>query len=474
MCKELIDHYRAGFPCFWIATSEPDRVKTTIQRAIADFQFKDGGNADVSAWNCLDASGPNPGLAPLADLTMHSGRAVKFLYNFHWFIDKPNVIQTIQDSFPVWASENKAIVIVSPSIKIPAELEKDFNIINLPLPNEDEITNAITVACPGAVKMPKGDELKRIVSTSKGLGRRELQNVYNLSLVQKQKFDVEVINDYRSQAIKKSGLAEVIKPDIKPEDVIGYDVPRDFVMSTINNPAAKGVLFIGPPGCGKTTIIKSFVAASGKIGINVNTGSLFSKYHGETDKNVRSLIELAWSLGDSYFIFDEMEKQFSGVGGSGGLDSGVTSRAISQFLEFFQNRPPGCYIGGTCNSITGLPPEYLRAGRWDTAPIYIGLPSEVVRNKIMDHYIDKFKLTSAQTKQRPKTDHWSGSEIETLCHNAEMRQSTLMDASRFVLPLYNTMKEDIIALEKWAEGRTIKGEDMAPALTVVGKRSIDI
>lgn len=473
MSQELIDHYRAGFPCFWIPTSEPDRVKTTIQKAVADFQFKDGGNADVSSWTCLDAAGPNPGLAPLADLTMADGRAIKFLYNFHWFIDKPNVIQTIQESFPVWASENKAIVIVSPTIKIPAELEKDFSIINLPLPSEDEIIHSIELASPGEEFMPKGNKLKRIVSTSKGLARRELQNVYNLSLVQKQKFDVQVINDYRSQTIKKSGLAEVIKPDIKPEDVIGYDVPRDFVMSTINNPSAKGVLFIGPPGCGKTTIIKSFVHASGKIGINVNTGSLFSKYQGETDKNVRSLIELAWSLGDSYFVFDEMEKQFSGVGGNSSLDSGVTSRAISQFLEFFQNRPPGCYIGGTANSITGLPPEYLRAGRWDTAPIYIGLPSEQVRNQIMDHYISKFGLTPKQVIKRPKTDHWSGSEIETLCHNAKMRQSTLMDASRFVLPLYNTMKEEIIQLEKWAEGRTIKGEDMAPA-TTVKKRSIDI
>jgi SpoVK/Ycf46/Vps4 family AAA+-type ATPase len=474
MCQQLIDHLRAGFPCYWINTSEADRVKTSVQEAIENFEFKDGSKAQVTSWNCLDSAGPMPGLQPLNELTSTQGRAVKFLYNFHWFIDKPPVIQTIQDSFSVWANEGKAIVVVAPVEKIPAELKNDFTMIELKLPDSEEIQEIIEHSSPAKEFMPKGKDLKQIVNASKGLPKRELQNVYNLSLVKEKRFDIKVINDYRSQAIKNSGLATVLEPTVKPEDIIGYDIPRDFVMSTIHNPNAKGVLFIGPPGCGKTMLVKSFAYASKKLTLMINTGQLFSKYHGETDKNVKALIDLAWSLGDSYFVFDEMEKQFAGVGGSSSMDSGVTSRAIGQFLEFFQNRPPGCYIGGTCNTFRGLPPEYLRAGRWDTAPIYIGLPNEKVRKKIMNHYIDKFQLTPNQCKVIPKTDHWSGSEIETLCHNAEMRGSTLIEASKFVLPLYTTMKEEIVGLEKWSEGRTIKSDDMIGEKVKLKKRRIDV
>jgi SpoVK/Ycf46/Vps4 family AAA+-type ATPase len=323
------------------------------------------------------------------------------------------------------------------------------------------------------LKPPKGKELDTIINSSKGLTRRELQNVYNLSIVENGRFDYETINDYRSQAVKKSGLATVLKPDVKPSDIIGYDIAREHVMATINNPNAKGVIFIGPPGCGKTMLIKSFIYASKKLGIMINTGQLFSKFQGETDKNVRALIELAWALGDSYFIFDEIEKQFAGVGGSGDLDSGVTSRAISQFLDFFQNRPPGCYIGATANSFRGLPPEYLRAGRWDTAPIYIGLPSAKIRKKIMSHYIKKFALSNAQTRSIPKTEKWSGAEIEALCHNAWMKESTLTEAAEFILPQYVTMGEEIKALEKWAEGRTIPAERME-TLKSPKTRKIDV
>lgn len=225
----------------------------------------------------------------------------------------------------------------------------------------------------------------------------------------------------------------------------------------------------------KTSLIKAFAGASGKLTLMVNTGSLFSKYQGETDKNVKALVDLAWSLGESYFVFDEMEKQFSGVGGSGDLDSGVTSRAISQFLDFFQNRPPGCYIGATCNSFKGLPPEYLRAGRWDTAPIFIDLPSKNVQKKILDYYIKKFKLKSNQVKEVPAMPNWTGSEIETLCHNAKMLNRSLMEVSKFVLPIYNTMKENIEELRQWSIGRCIKEDDMFTSkIKHEKKRRVDI
>ena len=93
----------------------------------------------------------------------------------------------------------------------------------------------------------------------------------------------------------------------------------------------------------------------------------------------------------------------------------------------------------------------------------------------MSHYIDKFGLSKEQTKQRPKTDNWTGGEIEALCHNALMLDSTLQEAAKYIKPQYVTMGESIKALEQWAQDRCINADEWSDkGLKVVSKRKIDM
>jgi len=456
MEKHLINYLRAGFTCFWLTTTEPTRVKEIYYDQLPNYKMENGA-FKVTDWTCLKGAKPEE---PLQALCAADPDTVMFLYNYHFWIKKPSVIQIIQDYIPEWANTGKSIVIVSAVQDIPPELEKDFTLLSLDLPQEEEIIDIVHKACPEEKFIPKEDHMKEVVKASKSLTARELENVYSLSLVEKKALDVITINDYRAQAIKKSGFAEVMKTDVTFDDVIGYERPKAQVLDTIHNPDAKGVIWIGPPGTGKTTLGKAIANESKKLGLKVDTSRFLSKFQGESGRLLDDFFKLVIALGDCYLFLDEFDKQFAGTTGSGDLDAGTGKKMIGKWLDFLQERPKGVYINATCNSFVGVPPALFRVGRWDSAPWYVGLPSQAVRDKMMIHFIKKFELTEKQTEKIPLTDNWTGAEIEALCHNAKMRGLTLKQASQFVLPMYDTCREEIAELEQWAKGRAIPSEDV--------------
>lgn len=474
--NNLINHLRAGFTCFWMVTSEPTRVKQIYYNKLTNYLSENPTskrNFQIAEWSCVKS--PNYD-EPLIRLSASCEQdTVMFLYNYHFYAKQPKAIQLIQDSIPEWASQGKAIIIVSALQQIPPELEKDFTLMHLPLPGDEEIVDIMEQAVPNENSMPKGEKLEELVKASKSLSARELDNVCSLCLVEKGGLDVITINDYRAQAIKKSGFAEVMKHDVSFKDVIGHERPIAQVVETINNPMAKGVIWIGPPGTGKTTLGKAIATESGKLGLQVHTGKFLSKYQGESDRLLDEFFRMLYSLGEVYLFLDEFDKQFAGAGGSGEMDSGTGKRQAGRWQEFLQDRPPGIYVNATCNSFVGVPSAMFRVGRWDSAPWYVGLPSPKVRNKMLDHFIKKFELLGPQITQAPETDHWTGAEIEALCHNAKMRNMTLMEAEEFIIPMYKTSKEEVKALEEWAKGRCIPSEEV-PKIKVSPprKRALDL
>lgn len=465
----LMNHLRAGFSAFWIRTYEPNRVRRNIYPEIKNFQRKDGIPYKVIEWTCAEkGTNPLPAIQSMADA---EACTILFLHNFHWFADKPQVVQTIQNMLPVMQSEGKAFIAVGPKDKIPLELSKDFVLMDMPLPDEVEIKQTMEKEAPEGYKVPAGKDQDRLVNSLKSLTRAELEQVLNLSYVEKGKYDIQIINDYRAMAIEKTGFMTVIPPTLTFSDIVGYDRYKEHVLSTIDNPKAKGNMLIGPGGCGKTVLQMAIVGEVKKLGLKVDMGSLFSKYQGETDQNIRTVQEILRSVGDCYALFDEFEKQFSGAGSDGSLDSGTTKRATGAWLDFFQNRPPGCYITGTANSFEGIPSPYLRPGRWDTTPFFVDLPTKQVRHKILEHYCS---LLGVQMKgQVPDMEDFTGAEIEALVNLADMKGISLWKARDSIIPQIVTKGEEIQSLRNWAKGRCLSAENMQ-MIKSNGKRKLDV
>lgn len=456
--NNFIDQLRAGFAGFWMKTHEHDRVRIEVFKQLGEYSLDSGEHFEIAHWDCISEK-PDP-MSPLAFLDQAKDNTVMFLFNYHWFIDRQNVIQKILNSMAAWANRGKSIVVVSPIEKIPMELQKAITPISLPMPDDEEIVDAMRHVAPSDDYMPKESELDEFVRVSRGLTRMELENIYALCLTKHKRFDVFTINDYRGIAVKKSGLADILPPTKTFADVIGYQIVKDQVMDTIHELEAKGIIAIGPTGTGKTSLMQAIATESKKLCVKVRTGKLFSKYQGETDAKTDALLDMLTALGDCFVLFDEFEKQFRGVGSSGELDSGTTSRMGGRFLEFFQDPPRGLYRGATCNTFKGIPGEYFRPGRWDSAPWYIGLPTDKVKKAILDYYIKKNELTKKQTSTIPKMPLWTGAEIEAMCHNAKMRKIDLIKASTFVKPMALTAKNDYDELEAWAKTTCVNAEDI--------------
>lgn len=465
--EKLINYLRAGFPSFWLKTQEPNRVKTNVYKQIQQFVRKDGNSYSLLEWDCNKEADP---MKPIATLDGADEYTVMFMYNYHWFIDKPPIIQAIQNRLPVWSNAGKSIVIVSPKNGIPIELEKDFVVLDLPLPKEEEVIETINFIAPDESLIPKGKILQRLISAAKGFTRTELESVLALCLIEKGAFDITTVNDHKAMTIGKSGFLEVLKPIISFKDIIGYDEIKEFVLDTVDKPKSKGIIAIGPPGCGKTSLMQAIVTESQKFGLAVNMGRLQSKWRGETDQNYDTAIKLIEALGDCFVLIDEFEKQFAGAGGSGEADEGTTKRTSGRWLSFLQDRPEGIYVAGTANSFQGIPGEYLRPGRWDSSPYFIDLPNKVVRAKILTHYLDKAGMKRPATKDMPGMEQYSGAEIEALVHIASMRGVSLKDAAISIVPQAITMKDSVSALREWAKVACAPSEKIPKSS---GKRRID-
>lgn len=457
--KDIINYLRAGYSCFWIKTHEPGRAYATLKDIIDGCERKDGGKYNIVRWDCTMEANP---LTPIQGLKKKDPFSILFLMNFHWFVDKPPVIQTIQNLLDDFRHDGKALIVISPKNGLPEELSKDFLPMefNLPDNNEiEEVVDFITESTDGKVKIKSKKQLEKIVNAAKGLTQVEIENVLSLSAVIERGFDENLIGNHKKDSIKKEGMLEVVDSDLSFDDIRGYDQIKKFVLNTISKEDSKGILILGPPGCGKTLFMKCLIGATGKIGLSLDFGKLFSKFQGETDKNIANAIKIIEAVGDCIVMVDEFEKQFAGAGGSGNLDSGVTIRNAGRWLRFMQDRPKGVYIIGTCNSFRGMPPEYLRPGRWDTSPFFIDLPNDDEKAEILEYHMKKngieTKETAAELVKKIDMMDWTGAEIEALCRIARMMETDLESASNFVLPQAKTLREEIDALREWADGRTI-------------------
>jgi len=193
--------------------------------------------------------------------------------------------------------------------------------------------------------------------------------------------------------------------------------------------------------------------------LSMDFGKFYSKYQGETEQHVDAAISIIKAYGRVIVMVDEFEKQFAGAASSGEGDSGVSRRATSKWLRFMSSRPKGIYIIGTCNTFIGIPPEYLRPGRWDASPFFIDLPTEDEREDILAYHLSKNNL-KMKPNEIPNMDQWTGAEIAACCHIASLMKLPMNKASEFVIPQAKTMEDEIRALRTWAKGRTIPATDI--------------
>jgi transitional endoplasmic reticulum ATPase len=200
-------------------------------------------------------------------------------------------------------------------------------------------------------------------------------------------------------SVLRSTVVEV--PNVKWTDIGGLeDVKRqliEMVQWPFEHPEiflkygqkpSRGVLFFGPPGCGKTLLAKAVASESSANFISVKGPELLTMWFGESEANVREVFDKARTAAPCILFFDELDSIAKARGGSLGDAGGAGDRVMNQLLTEMDGVTAQklVFFLGATNRPDIIDPALMRPGRLDSL-IYIGLPDFEARISVIKVFI---------------------------------------------------------------------------------------
>ena len=198
--------------------------------------------------------------------------------------------------------------------------------------------------------------------------------------------------------------------------------------------------------------------------LRLDAGRIFAGLVGQSESNLRTVMQTAEAIAPCVLWLDEIEKGLAGSKSSGATDGGTSARVLGSFLSWMQEKTSPVFVVATANDVTQLPPELLRAGRWDQM-FFVDLPTgeerqEIWKIQVAKHGRDAKDFDVVQLARA--SEGLTGSEIEAVFVEAlyqgfdEGREPTDLTIAQVLtefVPLSKTMAEQIGALRTWARGR---------------------
>jgi transitional endoplasmic reticulum ATPase len=250
---------------------------------------------------------------------------------------------------------------------------------------------------------------------------------------------LRVTNDHFNHALSvcdpstlRDNKVEV--PDVKWEDIGGLEDTKRELQEMVRYPiehrhlferfgmqASRGVLFYGPPGCGKTLMAKAIANECGANFISVKGPELLNMWFGGSEANVRNLFDKARAASPCILFFDEMDSIARSRGSGAGGSSETSDRVINQILSEIDGMGSGktLFIIGATNRPDILDPGIMRPGRLDQL-IYIPLPDRESRVSIFKANLRKSPIAEdvSIADLADATDGFSGADITEICQRA--------------------------------------------------------
>ncbi len=359
-------------------------------------------------------------------------------YNLDKSFDDHRVIQAIQNGVHIWKMQASTICLVSPTLTLPPEIEKYFQVIDVPYPTVEDIHDVqkqlIKEHAPEIEPNHHASELAR------GLTLFEAETVFSDTLI-RGNIDLNVIIEAKKQMIKRTGVLEFGLP--VPEDQLGgHFLFRKYIRNRMEafNPGStlpkiRSLLIYGPPGTGKSLIAKILASIFEVPLITMNPGALRNSLVGRTEELTLNAFKQLDAFGQSIVFMDEIEKFFNV--GNLGENTGTTSGQFGIMLNQLQETRGEWIFAATCNRMDILPAELLR--RFD-ALFFADLPTYSERKEIWaimrDRHLKSLELAEEHVV---RTKGYAGAEIEKIVK--EMNYVPFDEALRFVTPVSQLAKD---------------------------------
>ncbi|WP_071872950.1 AAA family ATPase [Atopomonas hussainii] len=396
--------------------------------------------------------------------------------------ENPKLVRLLKEVALRNESYAPTVVLLSHAMELPAEVRRYAARFELSLPSEEELGAIVREEAGQWSERNRG---LRVRTDNRTLGQL-VKNLRGLTHGEARLLARKVIVD--DGAITQEDLPELNKAKFELLDLDGvlsfeYDTARfadvgglrrfkqwlgqrqQAFLTQQGGDIPRGVLLVGVQGGGKSLAAKAVAGLWGLPLLRLDFGSLYNKYFGETERNLREALKLADMMSPCVLWMDELEKGMA----TGDNDGGVSQRVLGTLLTWMAERKTPVFMVATANAIKQLPPELVRKGRFDEM-FFVDLPEAQVREEIFRIHLEKRDLPLerfALAELSEAAEGFSGAEIEQAVVSAvyaaqaqesPVNQTHIVQALHETSPLSVVMAEDLFALRQWAEQRTVPAD----------------
>ncbi|HEV7714601.1 MAG TPA: AAA family ATPase [Steroidobacteraceae bacterium] len=405
------------------------------------------------------------------------------LLDFHPYLTDPLNVRMIKDIAQGYDKVARTIVLMSHEVTVPHELEHLTARLTLGMPTRNERLMAITrVAQEWALahggRSPNIDAkaLDHLVDNLAGLEAPDTERLARQAIFDDGALtmaDLPGVLAAKYELLNRGGTLSYEPDTAKFADVGGLTRLRGWLSS--RKPAfdgsapkldpPKGVMLLGVQGCGKSLAARAAAGIFSVPLLRLDFSSLYSKWQGESEKNLRDSLRAAEGLAPCVLWVDEIEKSLA----AGDGDSGISRRVLGTFLTWLAEQRSRIFVVATANDISALPPELIRKGRFDEI-FFVDLPGSEARASILGIHARKrgMELSAPELNALAgRSEGFSGAELEQAIvaalytsHSTKqpMSASLIAQELRATQPLSVVMAEQVASLRAWARDRTVPAD----------------
>ena len=477
----------ARIPIIVIESPDERRVlalllQFAMKRALSFYEWRSTRGLELGGFGSqvADSESFTDPEALLAHIAATPGPAIYALCDFHPFlVDNPKITRYLKDIALDKETLNNTVVLVSHELNVPQELGRQTAKFDLRLPSDEELNALIRNqakewAQKNAGKKVRTDNntLKRLIANLRGVSHADATVLVRHAIFADgaiTESDLPEVNRLKFELLDAEG---VLRFEYDTEDfshVAGLEnlkgwleLRREaFINATKDRP--KGVMLLGVQGGGKSLAAKAVAGFWGLPLLRLDFGTLYNKFFGETERNLRNSLKQAELMAPCVLWMDEIEKGLA----TGQSDNATSKRVLSTLLTWMAESSQPVFIVATSNDISELPPELVRKGRLDEV-FFVDLPDAKVRSEIFRIHLKKRSIETAGFDLgalASNSDGFTGAEIEEAIVSArylassrgsDVAHNDIIAAINRTYPMSVMRSDSIGALRTWASGRTVK------------------
>lgn len=478
---------RASFPLVCVLSFEEDRVLVSLRSIAARLSEERKRRRRLYIWSASrglrnyedQLVNPDTMEDPTAALVHVIENPEDSIYVFldlhrHY---SPVITRLIRDAARAVRTTRKSVLFLSPFYQVPDELQKEVALSVFQLPDRQQLEQVLSgvvgeLQAAGKPSELAAEDRMNLLRAASGLTANEAELAFRNAAARLGGLTnaaVRRVSESKTQVIRKSGILEYYERPESFEAVGGlenllawFNSRAPAFASTARYaglPMPKGVLLVGVPGCGKSLSARALAGSWGVPLVRLDVGRIFGSYVGQSEANLRMAIQTAEAVSPCILWIDEVEKGFSGVRGHGG--GGVAARVFGTFLNWLQDKRSPVFVVATANDLRGIPPEFLRQGRFDDI-FFVGLPGPEEREEVFRIHLNRRRRDPGLFDPKElvtAAEGFSGAEIEQVVIGGlfrafeakrELETADLLAACKEIHPLSRSRAREIAMLTAWA------------------------